>query len=87
MGDNSAVLLPAEEFLDMDTHTESKWIPDDDNDLSDEEQITPPPPPKVTQSDLQNAKALKRKQVDLEPVSDDESSEEDETIVLHDGLT
>lgn len=36
MGKYSAVLLPAEEITDPDNETESKWIPEIDDDISDE---------------------------------------------------
>lgn len=84
LGENSAVLLPAEEVTDPEVSTETKWIPELENEFSDEfypdEEPTAKKNANKKQSKKKSAnqkKAIKRKSIEAE-----DESEEDETVTL-----
>lgn len=80
MGKYSAVLLPAEEITDPDNESDSKWIPELDDDIGEEfypQEIQNTATVKKDKK-KKKTKASKRKSVEAEP----DDSEEEETITM-----
>lgn len=84
MGEQSAVLLPAEEYTDPDTEPNSKWIPEIDEDISDEfypeeVQTTKAPKKDKKKNKAAAAAAANKRKADA---AQSEDSEEDGSIAM-----
>lgn len=85
LGENTAVLLPAEEMSDEDGELNAggnRWIPEADNDIEDV-QMAAPANAKKTPKKERNATNHKEPERNVSIVDLASDSEEEETVVLH----